>query len=210
MKRSILIAASAALCALSIVASATTAEAKRVRAPAFDPGCNITMPCIGVPAPSYASSGLNASGQIVARNKREERLAARGKRMQERSPIGVARYVSGGGSIVSIARSQIGNGPIYGRGNLWCARFVNHVLRQAGYHGTGSDMASSFASLPRLSGPQVGAIAVMGRRGGGHVGVVSGIDPNGNPIIISGNHNHTTAEAVYPRGRIFAYVLPGS
>jgi hypothetical protein len=50
----------------------------------------------------------------------------------------------------------------------------------------------------------------MGRRGGGHVGVVSGIDPNGNPIIVSGNHNRTVAEAVYPRGRIRAYVVPGS
>jgi hypothetical protein len=48
----------------------------------------------------------------------------------------------------------------------------------------------------------------MGRRGGGHVGVVSGIDPNGNPIVISGNHNHTVAEAVYPRRRIITYVVP--
>ena len=56
--------------------------------------------------------------------------------------------------------------------------------------------------------PQVGAIAVMGRRGGGHVGVVSGVDANGNPIIVSGNHNHTVAESVYPRSRISAYVMP--
>ena len=55
----------------------------------------------------------------------------------------------------------------------------------------------------------MGAIAVMGRRGGGHVGVVSGVDPNGNPIVVSGNHNHTVAESVYPAGRISAYVLPG-
>jgi len=61
----------------------------------------------------------------------------------------------------------------------------------------------------RVSGPQVGAIAVMGRRGGGHVGVVSGVDPNGNPIVVSGNHNRTVAESVYPAGRISAYVLPG-
>ena len=61
----------------------------------------------------------------------------------------------------------------------------------------------------RVSGPQVGAIAVMGRRGGGHVGVVSGVDPNGNPIVVSGNHNRTVAELVYPAGRISAYVLPG-
>ena len=61
----------------------------------------------------------------------------------------------------------------------------------------------------RVSGPQVGAIAVMGRRGGGHVGVVSGVDPNSNPIVVSGNHYHTVAEFVYPAGRISAYVLPG-
>ena len=31
----------------------------------------------------------------------------------------------------------------------------------------------------------------------------------GNPIVVSGNHNHTGAESVYPAGRISAYVLPG-
>ncbi len=59
-----------------------------------------------------------------------------------------------------------------------------------------------------MHGPEIGAIAVMGRRGGGHVGVVLGIDANGNPIIVSGNHNHTVAEAVYPRSRIITYVMP--
>lgn len=49
----------------------------------------------------------------------------------------------------------------------------------------------------------------MGRRGGGHVGVVSGVDPNSNPIVVSGNHYHMVAESVYPAGRISAYVLPG-
>jgi len=43
---------------------------------------------------------------------------------------------------------------------------------------------------------------------GGHVGVVSGIDPSGNVIVVSGNHNNTVAESVYPRGRIIAYVMP--
>jgi hypothetical protein len=36
----------------------------------------------------------------------------------------------------------------------------------------------------------------MARRGGRHVGIVSGVDPNGNPIILSGNHNHKVGEAV--------------
>jgi len=87
---------------------------------------------------------------------------------------------------------------------------MNLVLERAGYRTTGSNMASSFASLGvRVSGPQVGAIAVMSRGPtGGHVGIVTGIDASGNPVVISGNHNNTVAEVVYPRGRVYAYVLP--
>ena len=75
------------------------------------------------------------------------------------------------------ARRYIGGNPT-GRGSLWCARFMNMVLQRTGHHGTGSDMASSFASYgQRVSGPQVGAIAVMGRRGGGHVGIITASTP---------------------------------
>jgi uncharacterized protein (TIGR02594 family) len=60
-----------------------------------------------------------------------------------------------------------------------------------------------------VSGPQVGAIAVMSRgKRGGHVGIVSGIDKSGNPILISGNHGRKVAEAPYSRKRIYAYVMP--
>ena len=114
----------------------------------------------------------------------------------------------GSSNVVAVARRYIGGNPT-GRGRLWCARFMNMVLQRSGLHGTGSDMARSFASYgQRVSGPQIGAIAVMGRRGGGHVGVVSGIDASGNPIVVSGNHGHRVAESVYPRGRIYAYVMP--
>lgn len=116
----------------------------------------------------------------------------------------------GGSDVVSEARRYIGTGNPTGRARLWCARFMNMVLERSGYRGTGSDMARSFASYgQRVSGPQVGAIAVMSRgRRGGHVGVVSGIDVNGNPIVVSGNHNRRVAEAVYPRSRVYAYVIP--
>ncbi len=114
----------------------------------------------------------------------------------------------GSSNVVAEARRYLGGNPT-GRGRLWCARFMNMVLQRSGLHGTGSDMARSFASYgQRVSGPQIGAIAVMGRRGGGHVGVVSGIDASGNPIVVSGNHGHRVAELVYPRGRIYAYVMP--
>ena len=115
----------------------------------------------------------------------------------------------GGSSVVAEARRYLGGNPT-GRGRLWCARFMNLVLERTGHHGTGSDMARSFASYgQRVSGPQVGAIAVMGRRGGGgHVGVVSGIDAQGNPIVISGNYGHRVREVPMSRGRIYAYVMP--
>jgi uncharacterized protein (TIGR02594 family) len=114
----------------------------------------------------------------------------------------------GSSSIVAEARRYIGGNPT-GRGSLWCARFMNMVLQHSGYRGTGSDMARSFASYgQRVSGPQVGAIAVMGRRGGGHVGIITGIDASGNPIMISGNNGNRVKEAPISRGRIYAYVMP--
>jgi len=111
--------------------------------------------------------------------------------------------------IVTEARRWIGTNPT-DRDRLWCARFMNFVLERAGFNGTGSDAANSFASYGRrVHGPQVGAIAVMTRgKNGGHVGVVSGIDPSGNPIVISGNHGKKVGEGTYPRSRVYAYVRP--
>jgi uncharacterized protein (TIGR02594 family) len=114
-------------------------------------------------------------------------------------------------NVVAEARKYIGGNPT-GRGSLWCARFANMVLQHSGYRGTGSDMASSFAKYgQRVSGPQVGAIAVMSRgRRGGHVGIITGIDASGNPIMISGNNGNRVREAPVSRGRIYAYVMPTS
>jgi uncharacterized protein (TIGR02594 family) len=127
------------------------------------------------------------------------------------APQNSASSSFGSSNVVAEARRYIGAGNPTGRSSLWCARFMNMVLERSGYKGTGSDMARSFASYGhRVSGPQIGAIAVMARRGGGHVGVVSGIDSNGNPILVSGNNGHRVREAAYPRGRIYAYVMPTS
>jgi uncharacterized protein (TIGR02594 family) len=111
--------------------------------------------------------------------------------------------------IVAEAKRWIGTNPT-GWDHVWCARFMNFVLKRTGHPGTGSDAAASFASYGRrLWFPQVGAIAVMTRgKNGGHVGVVSGFDHDGNPIIISGNHNKRVGVGVYPRERVYAYVVP--
>ena len=121
--------------------------------------------------------------------------------------------VAGSNELVAEARKYIGTNPT-SRGSLWCGAFMDLVLKRTGHKG-GGNLASAYAHYGvRISGPQVGAIAVMSRSGGGHVGVVSGIDANGNPIIISGNTRqgkgaHTTLEHAYPRERIYAYVVPG-
>jgi uncharacterized protein (TIGR02594 family) len=162
--------------------------------------------------PSWQAAGEAPTRKARRREERARRQArqVRPTPREMRAAAQPAAASAGTGSgVVAEARRWIGTNPT-GRRSLWCGRFMNFVLERTGHHGTGSDMARSFVAYgQRVSGPQVGAIAVMSRgRRGGHVGVVSGIDASGNPIVISGNHGNRVAEAVYPRGRIFAYVLP--
>jgi len=146
---------------------------------------------------TQASYDPNANSGGMARNAMASTVAASGGGF------------GGGSGLVSEARRYLGGNPT-GRGSLWCARFMNMVLQHTGHQGTGSDMASSFARYgTRVSGPQVGAIAVMSRgRRGGHVGIITGVDAQGNPIMISGNNGNRVREAPVSRGRIYAYVMP--
>jgi uncharacterized protein (TIGR02594 family) len=188
--------------------------------------CSMAMVALATPASArshHHGAGRHARAHHLHHHKyysrhHHGRRFARARRMdaggeQARAQMMADARVSpaagfGSSNVVAEARRYLGGNPT-GRGRLWCARFMNMVLQRSGLHGTGSDMARSFASYgQRVSGPQIGAIAVMGRRGGGHVGVVSGIDASGNPIMVSGNHGHRVAESVYPRGRIYAYVMP--
>ena len=158
---------------------------------------NATQDAASQTAPDTAGRGRRHGGRSLA----DARAQA-----QSHSNSAFGGFTSD--ALVSEARKYIGTNPT-GRGSLWCGAFMDLVLKRTGHAG-GGDLASGYSHYgTHVSGPQVGAIAVMGRHGGGHVGVVSGIDANGNPIIVSGNHNHTVAESVYPRGRIAAYVLPG-
>jgi len=94
---------------------------------------------------------------------------------------------------------------------LWCADFMNFVLRRTGSKGTQSRAARSFLQYgKKLDGPRVGAIAILYRKGpnSGHVGIVRGTDGKGNPILISGNHGPTVMQSVYSKERVMAYVMP--
>ena len=145
----------------------------------------------------------------------DETVARAAKRRRARNvapatgAIDASAQVSGigGGDLVSQARQYIGTNPT-GRGSLWCGAFLDMVLKQTGRRG-GGNLARGYTHYgTQIAGPEVGAIVVIGRKGGGHVGIVSGIDANGNPVVISGNHNRRVAESTYPRSRVIAYVKP--
>ncbi len=168
----------------------------------YDPNTN---------SPGVAMSGngetiITGGGRMVTRASRRAATSASGGMAREATSSG---GFGGGSGLVSEARRYVGGNPT-GRGSLWCARFMNMVLEKTGHRGTGSDMANSFAHYgTRVSGPQVGAIAVMSRgRRGGHVGIITGVDAQGNPIMISGNNGNRVREAPVSRGRIYAYVMP--
>lgn len=113
----------------------------------------------------------------------------------------------GGSNAISIARRYLGGNPT-GRRRLWCAHFMNLVERKAGRSGTGSGMARSYASYGRrVSNPRPGDIAVLRRRGGGHVGYVMSTSSS-KVTIISGNHGRKVGIGTYPRSRVVAFVRP--
>jgi uncharacterized protein (TIGR02594 family) len=172
--------------------------------------------CLGLIAFTDAAQA-NPTGDAQARNRTEAARAAQQRharpadagRLRSTPAVATRRPPFGWPVLVKEARKYVGTNPT-ARKKLWCATFMNMVLARTGYAGTGSDAARSFASYgKRINQPRVGAIAVLSRgKRNGHVGIVTGVDSNGNPIIISGNHGHRVGEATYPRSRVIAYVMP--
>jgi uncharacterized protein (TIGR02594 family) len=134
--------------------------------------------------------------------------AARSSRQRTHRLDGLsAMAAASGNDLIAEARKYIGRNPT-GWGSEWCGRFLDMVLRKTGRKG-GGNLARGYLKYGRhLPGPQIGAIAVFSRRGGGHVGIVTGVDSNGNPIVISGNYNDRVAVAAYPASRVLGYVDP--
>lgn len=192
------------LCSVAMAAIASDADARPVQK-------NHRQAAVVAPVspgsdqdPRYP--GLAERQQAAAAAPAVRGRRARAAQAQAEVPA-VGLGIFGSNSLVAEARRHLGTNPT-GRSSLWCGAFMDMVLKKTGHAG-GGNLASAYARYgKRVSGPQVGAIAVMGRKGGGHVGVVTGVDASGNPIIVSGNHNRTVAEAVYPASRIQAYVLP--
>jgi uncharacterized protein (TIGR02594 family) len=164
--------------------------------------------------PQAVTSGAKAEGKNETKTEIKPRAESlrrndQARRVNKQSELGALAIVAGGSDLIAEARKYLGRNPT-GRASAWCGAFLDMVLRRTGHRG-GGNLARGYINYgKRLAGPEVGAIVVFSRVGGGHVGIVTGIDANGNPIVISGNHNRRVAVATYPARRVLAYVSPGS
>ncbi len=145
----------------------------------------LSLPAFGRPS-SRAPEAQRADqvGQVLPkpRPQRQREPAVRRPHSYVERLVEASKPILGWPALVTEARKYLGTNPT-DRKRLWCATFMNFILAKLGYPVTHSDAARSFAYYGRrIAKPQIGAIAVLTRgKRGGHVGVVSGLDPHGNP-----------------------------
>lgn len=93
----------------------------------------------------------------------------------------------------------------------WCGLFVGWIMGMSDRFVVkewyrAKEWASSH--LTKLDAPAYGAIAVMDRSGGGHVGFVVGKDAKGNVMLIGGNQGDAVSIKPFARARITGYYWP--
>lgn len=93
----------------------------------------------------------------------------------------------------------------------WCGLFVGWVFGHSGRYVVKEwYRAKEWAStdLSRLSKPAYGCLAVLDRRGGGHVGFVIGKDIAGNIMLLGGNQGDMVQVSPFKPDRITGYYWP--
>lgn len=93
----------------------------------------------------------------------------------------------------------------------WCGLFVGWVLGMSGRYVVKEWYRAkewSSPSMTELNAPAYGAIAVLSRSGGGHVGFVVGKDARGNIMLLGGNQGDTVKIAPFAPSRIDGYYWP--
>jgi hypothetical protein len=143
---------------------------------------------------------------------------------------------AGNPSIVAIAEGQVGqaeqplgsnNGPAIAMyrsavsescpGQPWCADFASWVSKQAGMpigeEGQGYDAVSQIWSWAQQTGRAIpngpGVVPAPGDLicfGDAHVGIVTGVQPNGDVDTVEGNYDNRVVNNVRPSGEATGYV----
>lgn len=94
----------------------------------------------------------------------------------------------------------------------WCGFFVAHCIDAAGlpYPGRGEfARAKAWLDWGKSSQPVLGAIAVFGRDGGGHVGFLAG-ESASNWYVLGGNQSNAVNIAPIAKSRALGYRWPAS
>lgn len=129
------------------------------------PRCNIDWPCISTGKANHVDVERKHDARRIARGQRLEQAMPFGMAMTDPTPGAAARFI---------------------RGRLVCALNIGAELARRGIRGTGSAQAKSYLHWGRPSGPQPGAVAVFSRgRRGGHVAIVHSIRPDGTVIYLN-------------------------
>ena len=90
----------------------------------------------------------------------------------------------------------------------WCGTFAAHCLRSAGIKVPKYWMrAKAYADWGKEISPRVGAVAVFGRKGGGHVGFIVG-ESASNLYILGGNQRNEVNISPIAKNRLIAVRWP--
>lgn len=89
----------------------------------------------------------------------------------------------------------------------WCSSFVNWVVERAGYKGTGSAAAKSWAKWGVECPMQVGCLVVLKRTGGHHVGFYTG-EKGDSIYLLGGNQSNKVCVSLFKKSLILSTRLP--
>lgn len=95
----------------------------------------------------------------------------------------------------------------------WCGLFMRKCMKECGLpYPAAAYRAKSWLSwgVPILS-PVVGAVVVLGRDGGAHVGIVEGVDSRGRLAVYGGNQGDKVCRAYFDisnPSRVLGYRVP--
>lgn len=160
-----------------------------------------TPPVVQQPV-NHVSVDDESAASFFARDRQRADLIEQTRQSVRKAFTHTERSIQYGGNLVTNASKYVGASAsqLGLPARLWCADFMNMLV------GGTDRRAISYAQRgrPAYHGC-VNCVAVTKRRGGHHVGIVKGYDSNGNPIIISGNHNRRVGVGVYTRNRVVAY-----
>jgi uncharacterized protein (TIGR02594 family) len=94
----------------------------------------------------------------------------------------------------------------------WCGFFVAHCLQEVGIAIPGKGLfarARAWLDWGTACSPMVGAVAVFGRDGGGHVGFVVG-ESSAHYYVLGGNQSNMVSIAPIAKARSLGFRWPGA